>query len=66
MMNAQIRDKEIIIKKDRKVSWVLTFLQVSVNSKRRVSSSCSLMAIEMSFKDDLESLGYVMVHMMTG
>jgi hypothetical protein len=66
MMNAQIRDKEIIIKKDRKVSWALTFLQVSVNSKRRVSSSCSLMVIEMSFKDDLESLGYVMVHMMTG
>jgi hypothetical protein len=66
MMNAQIRDKEIIIKKDRKVSWALTFLQVSVNSKRRVSSSCSLLVIEMSFKDDLESLGYVMVHMMTG
>jgi hypothetical protein len=66
MMNAQIRVKEIIIRKDRKVSWALTFLQVSVNSKRRVSSSCSLMVIEMSFKDDLESLGYVMVHMMTG
>jgi hypothetical protein len=65
-MNAQIRDKEIIIKKDRKVSWALTFLQVSVNSKRSVSSSCSLLVIEMSFKDDLESLGYVMVHMMTG
>jgi hypothetical protein len=52
-------------KRSPRVLLAPIYLQVLASLKKRVSF-LSVTVLEMTFKDDLESLGYVIVHMITG